>query len=128
MKTSTLNKLTRNLMLSLVVALPVAGIAQAKPGTTKWDESYFTQIDTNKDGRISVEEYEVFMRDAFKKLDKDGNGRLTPNETADTLTVEQFNYLDKNKDGQIEPEEFLEQVIAEFKRHDTDGDGYIKHR
>lgn len=128
MKTKNVVKTSRNVLLSLAFIFPVASMAQSNPSNMQWDNAYFATIDTNKDGRISIEEYEIFMRDAFKKLDKDGNGYLTKAETADKLTEEQFTFLDKNKDSQVELDEFLDQLIAEFKQTDRDGDGYVSQR
>jgi len=128
MKTITFAKTTCKILLSLAFALPATSMANTNPGSMQWDDEYFTKIDTDKDGRISLEEYEVFMNDAFSKLDKDKNGSLTRAETADKLTEEQFSFLDKNKDNRIELDEFLDQLIAEFKRNDRNNDGYLTPR
>jgi Ca2+-binding EF-hand superfamily protein len=37
-------------------------------------------LDTDKNGRISKQEWMNFMEAEFNKLDKDGNGELDPNE------------------------------------------------
>ena len=58
--------------LALALALSLtfsAGIAQAQTASKPYfDEQVYNQIDTNKDGKISREEYRVFMEDAFNKL------------------------------------------------------------
>lgn len=86
---------------------------------------HFNQLDRNKSGGITKDEYEQFMRDSYKKMDKDGNQRLTPNETTDVLTTEQFNVVDVNKDGSVTLDEFIAHVMRDFDRYDYDKDGKL---
>lgn len=87
---------------------------------------HFAELDRNKSGGITKDEYEQFMRDSYKKMDKDANQRLTPNETADVLTTEQFTMVDVNKDGSLTLDEFIEHVMRDFDRYDYDKDGQLK--
>lgn len=88
-------------------------------------EEHFEALDLNKDGKITLDEYEQFMRDAFNKLDTNKDGSLSPKEAEPIFTAEEFAIVDKNKDGKITLEELLEQVTADFKRQDLNKDGSI---
>lgn len=47
------------------------------------------------------------LKDAFKKLDADGNGYVTVQEAEkDRSVLEQFNRLDTNGDGRLNQQEF----------------------
>lgn len=118
-------KTTYALAFALALSASGAAFAQGAPGDDGMPNSFLVQIDTDKDGRISLIEYTVFMENAFKKMDKDGNGSLSPAETVDVLTVEQFTLLDKNKDGSVSQTEFMDHVLEDFRRQDKNGDGFL---
>ena len=107
--------------------LATASIAQAQQAASQpaLTPEHFAQLDRNKSGGISKDEYEQFMRDSYKKMDKDSNQRLTPNETAGVLTAEQFTLVDVNKDGSLTLDEFIEHVMRDFDRYDYDKDGKL---
>ena len=55
---------------------------------------FFDVIDTNKDGHISLKEFEVYMR------------VMVPN-TSESAIIHSFNTIDTDKNGEISREEFL---------------------
>ena len=111
----------------LLAGLLVAATAQAQQAASQpaLTPEHFAQLDRNKSGGISKDEYEQFMRESFQKLDKDGNQRLTPAEAGEVITTEQFGVVDVNKDGTITLDEFIEHVMRDFDRYDYDKDGKL---
>jgi len=112
------------LAIALALASPVAVLAQSSQVELTSDQ--FAQLDKNKDGKISKEEYEAFMRDAYKKLDTDGNNSLSRAEASKVLTPEQFAAADKDKSGELSLDELINQVMADFDRADINKDGKLQ--
>jgi|SRR5579863_2889755 len=76
---------------SLLIALASATGAMALPDSTSKPQDKFALanedvkellllLDTDKNGRISKQEWMNFMEAEFNKLDKDGSGELDPKE------------------------------------------------
>lgn len=80
---------------------------------------YFDSIDLDRDGRVSLEEFQQRMSWAFRQMDRNGDQVLSPEEqlvpNAPTLTLtelrrrmaEQFRRQDANKDGWLSKRELL---------------------
>lgn len=80
---------------------------------------YFDSIDLDRDGRVSLEEFQQRMSWAFRQMDRNGDEVLAPEEqlvpNAPTLTLaelrrrmaEQFRRQDANKDGWLSKRELL---------------------
>lgn len=116
-------------ILSLAFSVALCGSAAAIAAPNAYVEltpEHFAQLDRNKSGGISKEEYEQFMRDAFKKLDTDGNNSLSKAEAGKVLTPEQFAAADKDKNGELSLDELIEHVLRDFDRADTDKDGILR--
>lgn len=86
------------------------------------------KYDANKDGKLDDAERAVIKTDRFKKLDKDGNGKVTKAEFPAAMDAAQaqaklerqqaqFDKMDTNKDGVVTEAEF-----AAFKPARGDGD------
>ncbi|NYT60006.1 EF-hand domain-containing protein [Alcaligenaceae bacterium] len=109
-----------------VVLLGTAASATAQNTTVELTPEHFAELDKNKSGGVSKQEYEQFMRDAFKKLDTDGSNSLSPAETSKVMTPEQFAAVDKDNNGEISLDELIEQVMRDFDRHDSNKDGILQ--
>jgi|TARA_A100001391_G_scaffold205463_1_gene207288 Ca2+-binding EF-hand superfamily protein len=114
------------------VLFALAGLASVGPAMAQNQNQqggltpeHFTQLDRDGSGGVSKAEYEQFMRDSYRKMDANGDQRLTRNETANVLTTEQFDVVDVNKDGVLTEEEFMVQVSRDFDRYDYDKDGVL---
>lgn len=74
---------------------------------------YFSRIDADGDGRVSLAEFLEHMGFAFRQMDVNGNGVLEPHEqhipNAKPIT------LDEHK----------ARLTAQFHRQDSNGDGYL---
>ena len=91
-----------------------AGTAAAGAGSR-----YFDVVDTDRDGRISLAEYQERMSWAFRQMDANRDGILAPSEQlvpgAPTTTLaelqarleRQFHRQDKNRNGSLDAREFL---------------------
>ncbi len=107
-------------VLSLVVSLALSGpsLAAAKNTQVELTPEHFAALNGKNSGGISKEEYEKFMREAFKKLDTDRNNKLSRAETTKMLTPEQFAAIDGNNDGELTLDELISQITRDFERYD----------
>jgi len=99
-------------------------------------EQRFQDMDKNRDGKVSLEEYlafhgaeaplrRQFLEYEFRKYDRNGDGFITHEEHWAPVSLEdEFRGVDKNRDGRISPDEFL-QGERLFRRLDRNKDGVI---
>lgn len=74
---------------------------------------YFSGIDTDGDGRVSLAEFLEHMGFAFRQMDVNGNGVLEPHEqhvpNAKPVTLD----------------DHRQRLTAQFRRQDSNGDGTL---
>lgn len=104
----------RNCALVAAFGLSLLGSASAGPGS-----SYFAVVDTDRNKRITLDEYIDRFTFAFRKMDTNHDSILQPREqlvpNGPTVTLlelkhrleKQFHRQDKNKDGWLSAAEFL---------------------
>ena len=99
------------------------------------------RYDTNKDGVIDRAEWKAAQEARFKRLDTNGDGKLTEDELfartpaagnsvlpTDRQVQRQSSYfqlLDADKDGVVTLSEFMAQALRNFERCDLNKDGRI---
>jgi len=82
---------------------------------------FFKMVDENKDGAVTREEYDAVVKKAreaqenrlseeFKRMDRDGDGKLSEAEWANS----QFKEADKNKDNAVTLSEFIQTRMKGF--------------
>lgn len=98
---------------------------------------HFARIDTDKDGRITMQEFEAAMKglhrrhhDAMSHLDKDRDGLISRDEAqAAPRLAKHFDKIDTNKDGLLSKNELAaartRMKDAIYAHIDTDADGRI---
>lgn len=124
------NLLLGSIAISSLLAFPA--MAQSKA-----DEN-FSKIDTNKDGKISAEEYAAAAKARFDKLDKNKAGKIviadqmkTPTKARGHATalaeaaMGMLKAMDTNGDGIVTAEEYAAAAKARFDKMDTNKDGFI---
>jgi hypothetical protein len=101
--------LRRTLCVVAVVAslgLPCSAFAQKQPPSEPDKAALAAQdvkdllllIDTDKNGKISKQEWMKFMESEFDRLDKDKNGELDPKELSQSrVSVKAFHFSDQGK-------------------------------
>ncbi len=87
----------------------------------KYRMKTFEQLDSNKDGKLSLDE---FLKVAEAPFSKDGPG-VPPLEERKTRARAEFQNLDTNRDGFIERAEAEALVQVEFNQYDTDRDNKV---
>ena len=133
-----------NLMVFLSAAViilangspPASALTPTREQVQKSWEKRFQDLDKNRDGKVSLEEYLVFfgadhpqrrqfLEYEFRKYDRNGDGFITIEEHwAPVSLTDEFRALDKNQDGRISQDEFL-QGERMFRRLDRNHDGFI---
>jgi Ca2+-binding EF-hand superfamily protein len=82
-------------LLIITLGLLAAVAAEAAP-------KMFPRMDTNHDGKVTVEEYAALFADHFQRMDKNRDGVLTEKE----FNHKAFASADANKDGALTPDEY----------------------
>ena len=77
---------------------------------------YLARMDTDRDGRVSLVEYQTWMSYAFDGMDRNRDGVLSVDE------------LPGGRGKPITREAHLAQLAARFKRQDADGDGFLSEK
>ena len=92
----------------------------------------FSALDTNKDGKISKEEFEAQRPERIQMADANKDGKVTKKEfekfvveRAKAHADEMFARLDRNKDGTIDSADSKMMADTRFDRLDTNHDGSI---
>ncbi len=143
------------LSLLATAVLMLAGPALAAPGDTAAPQPApaapsnrparvdggVMRYDTNKDGAVTIEEWKTGQQARFKRLDANGDGKLSKDELfartpavgnsvlpADRQAGQQSSYfllLDPDKDGFVTLTEFMAGAERNFTRCDLDKNGRI---
>ena len=99
--------------------------------TTTREPEAFATIDTDRDGRLSVEEVETHgFRQIFNRLDKNNDEVITQDDLQDG-SDKVMRDRDLNRDGKVTREEYatvgrrLGIVKKFYMAADADGDGYV---
>lgn len=107
-------------------------------------DAFIGQLDTDGDGKVSLDEAVAPQKSRFTETDTNGDGMLDAEEAGTAFKAqvpaemlqameergmpdpgETFvKNLDKNGDGQVDPSEFEQPTAESFARMDTDGDGF----
>jgi hypothetical protein len=101
----------RFLLPFVLSGLPLAASAQV---TATGD--YLARIDTDRDGRVSLAEYQAWMSYAFDGMDRNRDGVLSVDE------------LPGRRGKPITREAHLAQLADRFKRQDVNGDGFLSEK
>jgi hypothetical protein len=127
-------------MLIAIVSLLLAAQAAAPPPSAEFDA-----IDTNDDGRISSSEHEVYARQLFGEMDRDGDYKLTTDEITaagpkftrhifaggtlltptELTTAQKIARIDTNQDGVVSRDEHATAAAAQFQKMDGNNNGEL---
>lgn len=97
----------RLLCAALLLGSATAHAQVADTGT------YLQRMDTDGDGKVSVEEYVAWMMYAFDRMDRNGDGVLSPDE------------LPGGKGKPITREQQRQTIVERFHKQDANKDGFL---
>lgn len=135
--------MSRITTLAMLTALPVsvlsiATFAQNGKPTVDARPSIFrhmlAKMDTNGDGRISLDEYLTAATTSFKRIDTQSQGSVDATQLAKSPAATErilhrakalVNHLDKAGNGYVTPDEFRVAATKRFARLDQNGDGRL---
>lgn len=114
-----MKKLTLFSVLSAVTA--VTSLSLACPG----HEGGRAKMDTNGDGKVTLDEMRAGAKQHFTELDADKNGVLSQAELNNAQGGRMIERADANKDGQVTLAESVAAVDGFFKKLDKNNDGVL---
>ena len=97
-------------------ALLAALLPWAAPAQVVVAGDYLRRMDLDGDGRVAPDEYLRWMRYAFERMDRDGNGVLEPAEQPG------------GRGRPITRDQHEQAILERFRRQDANGDGYLDAR
>lgn len=107
-------------VLLALVLLPALASAQADDGAAggavQTTASYLQRMDSDGDGRVSLDEYLTWMGYAFTAMDRDGDGVLSAGE------------LPGGRGKPVTQAAHRAQLVQRFARQDLNGDGWLSAR
>lgn len=107
------------LLLPLVVVLLLLlppGDARGAQGEVNATGDYLARMDADRDGRVSLLEYQDWLSYAFDAMDRSGDARLTPDE------------LPGGKGKVLTREQHRKRLADTFRKQDANRDGYLSAR
>jgi Ca2+-binding EF-hand superfamily protein len=123
------------LSLAAIATLIAAAIAVPafanEPGMPR-SERLFQRLDTNKDGKLAIEELRPKAERRFLRLDADGDGRVSTAELDSRLKQQMdrrravlISRLDRDGDGEMTTQEVDAYLVEIFTVADGDKDGAV---
>jgi Ca2+-binding EF-hand superfamily protein len=113
--------------LILACALVAAGSAWAADAPPRHDpRQAFKESDTNVDGAVDHEEFQIRITEVFYFADANKDGYLDATELKALAFPEDFKQQDKDANGRVSLREFLRVRFADFEKVDTNGDGVLE--
>ncbi len=86
----------------------------------------FQEIDKNKDGKLSMEEFDREALRVFNEHDKNHDGALDQSEFSQIKGANsKFEDLDTNKDGKVDMKELQDAAIKKFNQLDQNRNNYL---
>jgi hypothetical protein len=107
---------------SLAIVLTLGVAVGPAPGQQRVPPSPFDLTDTNRDGRITPEEYRARMVEVFFLLDRNKDGSLVRDEIPGASEAA-FRAADKSGDGRLSIAEYQDARSKDYEAADSNKDG-----
>ncbi|TNE57635.1 MAG: hypothetical protein EP340_08075 [Alphaproteobacteria bacterium] len=121
-------------LLGLTTALPASADDDGEHSCSPRErmQQRFTEVDINKDGKISAEERDAAKQKRFDEIDTNHNGKVTAKEMEAHHQAKEaerrkarFDEMDKDGNGTLSVDELEGGKGDRFAGADADKDGYV---